>query len=264
MMNQGQTIGILGAMQSEVLGLVEAMSVDETGWTAGFQYWTGSLSGRSIVLARCGMGKVAAAMGVQRLIDQWHVGSVVVCGLAGGLAPGLCIGDIVIGESFVQYDMDASPIIPRFEIPGVGLSRLTANESLVAAAEASAREVARELSASRVSVKMARVASGEEEQAQGASDKAQVRRGLIATGDQFVKDDQRLAIINDFPDALCVEMEGGAIAQVCYLNEVPFIVVRVISDTADGDAPADFLRFVDELAPAYTVRIVRHLLPSLP
>jgi adenosylhomocysteine nucleosidase len=245
MTSPGSIIGVLGAMESEVMGLVRAMTVEDTGSTAGFHYWTGELSGRRIVLARCGMGKVSAAMGVQRLIDEWHVGCIVVCGLAGGLAPGLRVGDIVVGKSFVQYDMDASPIIPRFQIPGVGLARLESPEALIAAAEACAREVAAELS--------------------GSNDRTvQVHAGLIATGDQFVKDEQRHAIIADFPDALCVEMEGGAIAQVCLLNEVPFVIVRIVSDTADGDAPADFFRFLEEQAPAYTVSIVRHLLPSLP
>ncbi len=245
-------IGVLGAMPSEVQGLAAAMTVETTGATAGFQYWTGELAGRRMVLARCGMGKVSAAMGVQRLIDEWHVGCIVVCGLAGGLAAGLHVGDIVIGESFVQYDMDASPIIARFEIPGVGLTRLHADPALVATAEATAREVAVELGRSMPS------------DSSLGTPGTRVLRGLIATGDQFVKDEQKQAILTDFPDALCVEMEGGAIAQVCHLNQVPFVIVRVISDTADGDAPADFFRFVEEQAPAYTVRIVRRLLPALP
>ena len=258
-------IGVLGAMPSEVQGLAAAMTVETTGAAAGFQYWTGELAGRRMVLARCGMGKVSAAMGVQRLIDEWHVGCIVVCGLAGGLAAGLHVGDIVIGESFVQYDMDASPIIARFEIPGVGLTRLHADPALVATAEAIAREVAVELGKSMPSDSSGGAVRGALSSDSSVSTSgARVLRGLIATGDQFVKDEHKLAIMADFPDALCVEMEGGAIAQVCHLNQVPFVIVRVISDTADGDAPADFFRFVEEQAPAYTVRIVRRLLPALP
>ena len=242
------TLGILGAMQSEIRGLVEAMDVHETGWTAGFQYWTGAISGHQVVVARCGMGKVSAAMGVQRLIDEWRVACVVVCGLAGGLAPGLRVGDIVIGESFVQHDLDASPIFPRFQVPGLGIERFQAAPPLVEAAEDAARRVV----AAGVAVHEADAAPPD------------VRRGLIVTGDQFIKDEQRHAILNHFPDALCVEMEGGAIGQVCYLNQVPFVIVRVISDTADGEAPADFVRFAEEQAPAYTVNIVRELLAGLP
>jgi adenosylhomocysteine nucleosidase len=248
------TIGILGAMQSEVLGLVAAMTVAEAGTTAGFQYWRGELAGRRVVVARSGMGKVSAAMGVQRMIDEWGVDCVVVCGLAGGLGEGVRVGDIVIGDTFVQHDLDASPIYPRFEVPGLGITRFSASPDLVAAAEASARDVAAIIGA--VEVKAASVA--------GDLEHAAVHRGLIVTGDQFISDEQRQTIVNDFPDALCVEMEGGAIAQVCHLNAVPFVIVRVISDTADGDAPEDFLRFANELAPAYTVSIVRNLVGSLP
>ena len=260
-------IGILGAMQSEVMGLVEAMTVAETGTTAGFQYWTGMLGGRPVVIARCGMGKVSAAMGVQRLIDAWGVSCVVVCGLAGGLAAGLRVGDIVVGETFVQHDLDASPIFPRFQVPGLGIERFSATSELVWAAEAAAREVAVELGGGEPTPEEAGYATAEKEapraEPRGYSTVA-VHRGLIVTGDQFIKDEQRHAILNDFPDALCVEMEGGAIAQVCHLNAVPFVIVRVISDTADGQAPADFLRFVNELAPAYTVGIVRRLVGRLP
>ena len=252
-----ETIGILGAMESEVRGLVQALDVVETGKTAGFQYWTGTLAGRAVVIARCGMGKVSAAMGVQHLIDRWGVTSVVVCGLAGALAPALRIGDIVIGEGFVQHDLDASPIFPRFQVPGLGIERFLASAELVEAAEAAAR---RAVASSPAGL----TGPGEKAVRVERSHEPAVHRGLIVTGDQFIKDEQRHAILNDFPDALCVEMEGGAIAQVCHLNQLPFVIVRVISDTADGEAPADFLRFAEEVAPAYTVSIIRELLPELP
>jgi adenosylhomocysteine nucleosidase len=255
-------IGVLGAMEAEVLGLVDAVAVEETGTTAGFQYWLGELAGRRVVVARSGMGKVSAAMGVQRMIDEWRVGCVVVCGLAGGLAPAVRVGDIVIGETFVQHDLDASPIFPRFEVPGLGITRFSAPPDLVEIAGACAREVALELGRPVPAVGPAPDGGAREPHRSGHGE-VRVHRGLIVTGDQFVDDEQRYAILNDFPDALCVEMEGGAIAQVCHLNAVPFVIVRVISDTADGDAPADFLQFVDELAPAYTVRIVRRLVESL-
>ena len=252
-----ETIGILGAMESEVRGLVQALEVVETGMTAGFQYWTGTLSGRAVVIARCGMGKVSAAMAVQHMIDRWGLACVVVCGLAGALAPGLRIGDIVIGEGFVQHDLDASPIFPRFQVPGLGIERFLASAELVEAAEAAARRVV-------ASSPAGLLGPGEKAVRVERAHEPAVHRGLIVTGDQFIKDEQRHAILSDFPVALCVEMEGGAIAQVCHLNQLPFVIVRVISDTADGEAPADFLRFAEEVAPAYTVSIIRELLPELP
>jgi adenosylhomocysteine nucleosidase len=223
-------------MEPEVRGLVDAMAVESSGNSAGFDYWQGNLEGQDCVVARCGMGKVSAAAGVQRLIDQFAISCLVVCGLAGGLQPGLDIGDIVVGERFVQYDLDASPIYPRFEAPGLGISIFEAETSLVARAVAAASRI---------------------------EQTPTVRSGLIVTGDQFVKDDKRHELLADFPEALCVEMEGGAIAQVCYLNQLPFVIIRVISDRADGSAPVDFKRFVTEVAPAYTVAIVSELLRSL-
>jgi adenosylhomocysteine nucleosidase len=245
-------IGILGAMEPEVRGLVLAMQVEETGRSAGFDYWRGSLAGRECVVARCGMGKVSAAAGVQRLIDQFAIDGLIVCGLAGALAEGLRVGDVVVGERFVQHDLDASPIYPRFEVPGLGVTYFDSDAGLAGlAARAASDFVARFLP----SVPEARLL--------GVKD-PRVHRGLIVTGDQFVKDDRRSMLLQDLPEALCVEMEGGAIAQVCHLNGIPFVIVRVISDNADGDAAVDFKRFVESVAPAYAVDIVTRLLVGLP
>jgi adenosylhomocysteine nucleosidase len=237
-------IGILGAMESEVRGLVSTMAVEATGSGAGFEYWRGALAGHPCVVARCGMGKVSAASGVQRLIDVFGVDTIVVCGLAGGLRAGLRRGDIVVGERFLQHDLDASPIFPKYFVPGLDMVYFEADLRLVDLAEQASREVVTSLA--------------------GEGGEAAVHRGLIITGDQFVDGDIRDRLVGEFPDALCVEMEGGAIAQVCYLNGVPFVIVRIISDDADADAPEDFLAFVNDQAPRYTVSIVQALLSTLP
>jgi adenosylhomocysteine nucleosidase len=240
-------IGILGAMESEIRGLVSVMEVEDSGRSAGFDYWTGRIAGRECVIARSGMGKVAAAAGVQRLIDQWRVDLAVVCGLAGALSVELKAGDIVVGQRFIQHDVDASPIFPRFQLPGLEVSFLDVDPALVAAAQRAAEAV--------VSMVMPL----------GARQSApRVHTGLIVTGDQFIKDDKRFELLLDFPEALCVEMEGGAIAQVCYLNSVPFIIVRVISDNADEEAAFDFSTFAEQIAPAYAVALVQELLAALP
>ncbi|HWO74004.1 MAG TPA: 5'-methylthioadenosine/adenosylhomocysteine nucleosidase [Dehalococcoidia bacterium] len=247
-------MGILGAMEREVRGLVEAMTVAESGGDPGFEYWEGSFAGRRCVLARCGMGKVSAAAGVQRLIDRWDVGCVIVCGLAGALARGLSLGDLVVGDRFIQHDMDASPIFPRFQVPGLGVDAFVADSDLADAAEAAARSFLAGLERAIAAEDLARM----------GIDAPRVHRGLIVSGDQFVKDEASAAILTALPDALCVEMEGAAVAQVCHLNRVPFVVVRVISDKADAAAAADFLTFVERVAPAYAVGVVRELLPRLP
>lgn len=235
---------VLGAMEAEVRGLVAHLDLAESGRAAGCDYWLGEFAGRPVVVSRCGMGKVAAAAGVQWVIDRWEPQEVIVCGLAGGLASHVAVGDIVIGESFVQHDLDASPIFPRFEVPGLGIVHFAADPALTQAAYAAAV---------RVTVDFA----GQT----GATPR--VRRGLIATGDQFVSSGAREAILADFPAALAVEMEGAAVAQVCHRNDVPCAVVRVISDSADGQAPTDFAAFARDHAARYSVAIVRELLAEL-
>ena len=248
-------VGILGAMASEISALVDEMAVDEAGKSAGFEFWRGRLRERDCLIARCGMGKVAAAACVQRLIDEWNVSSVVLCGLAGGLRGDLRLGDIVVGESYVQHDVDASPIFPRFHIPGLGTDRLAAPAALTAAAFEAARAFATAGLAGSV---------GGETLARFGIEAPRVFKGLIATGDQFIADATREALRRDLPAALCVEMEGAAVAQVCTLNATPFVVVRVVSDKADAAAAADFSLFVDEVAPAFTRGIVGELLERLP
>jgi adenosylhomocysteine nucleosidase len=245
-----QRIGVLGAMEPEVRGLVEAMQVADSGRSAGFDYWSGRLAGIECVVARCGMGKVSAAAGVQRLIDQFAIDGLIVCGLAGGLSDGLQVGDIVVGDRFVQYDLDASPIYPRFEVPGLGVSEFRPDGPLLEHALSAAGEF---------------TAAAAELQAAAALGitAPRVHRGLIVTGDQFVKDEGRHQLLDSFPEALCVEMEGGALAQVCFLNGLPFVIVRVISDRADGTAATDFKLFVNQIAPAYAVGIVTRLLRRL-
>jgi adenosylhomocysteine nucleosidase len=198
------------------------------------------------------MGKVSAAAGVQRLIDQFAVSQLVVCGLAGGLAPQLNIGDVVVGERFVQHDLDASPIYPRFEVPGLGMTYFTPDAELA------------RLAADVASDFTSRFDGAEEASGLVRGTRPEVHRGLIVTGDRFVGAGTREELKRLFPDALCVEMEGGAVAQVCHVNSVPFVIVRVISDRADGSAALDFKRFVESVAPVYAVGIVSGLLARLP
>lgn len=245
-------IAIVGAMRGEIDAVRSGMRVDDSGREAGFNWWEGSLEDRPVLLAQAGMGKVAAGACVQRLIDKWNIKAVVVCGLAGGLDDRLRPGDIVVADALMQHDVDASPIFPRFQLPGLEIDTLLPPEHMVEAGMAAAAGFLAENPLSSAVLAANGVSS------------PRVLRGLIATGDQFVEDRERAAIVQAIPAALCVEMEGAAIAQVCHLNDVACCVIRIMSDNADDSAAFDFLRFVEDVAPVYVYGIVTRLMPLLP
>ncbi len=241
-------------MTSEIRMLVEHMEVRREEKAAGVHVWEGKLFGQRCVVARSGMGKVAAASCAQRLIGRYRASPLVVCGLAGALHEELRVGDVVVGRAYIQHDVDASPIFPRFELPGLGLKELLAPEDLVQKAVDAARAfVGRGL---RTTVDPAALA-------EFGIESPRVATGLIATGDQFITQERRAELRASMPEAACVEMEGASIAQVCHLNDTPFVIIRTISDQADASAGVDFERFVGSVAPAYTLGIVRELFARL-
>ena len=241
-------------MTSEVRLLVEHMTGAVEEKRAGVSLWRGTLFGRDCVVARTGMGKVSAASATQHLIDRFDARPLVVCGLAGGIGAGLVVGDVVVGRACVQHDMDASPIVPRFVVPGLGLREFLAPPELVTSAVASAEAFLRGPLFGALGTDLLN---------EFAIDEPKVVAGLIATGDQFIDLDRRPDLLAALPEALCVEMEGAAIAQVCHINGVPFVIIRTISDQADAKAAIDFGRFVQAVAPHYTVGIVRELFARL-
>jgi adenosylhomocysteine nucleosidase len=244
-------IAIIGAMPGEIAALREAMRIEAHGRDAGISWWAGELAGCRVVLAQGGMGKVASAACCQHFIDNWNLMAVVCCVLAGGLDDTLRPGDIVVADALMQHDVDASPIFPRFELPGLGFDTLRPPPEYADAAFEAATSFLEDIPLSP------------EVLAENGIVNPAVRRGLIVTGDQFVEAGERAVILKALRTAVCVEMEGAAIAQVCYLNELPFCVVRVMSDNADDDAAFDFVRFVRDVAPVYVEGIISRLLPKL-
>ena len=196
---------------------------------AGRDFYIGTLHGYEAVLVLSGIGKVAAATTTALLLDRFEVDAVVFTGVAGGLAKGVKVGDVVIGDTLLQHDLDASPIFPRWEVPLTDKSRFEAD--------------------AQWSDRLSRAA-----QSSGHT----VHRGLIISGDRFVATSAESAALRAaLPDALAVEMEGAAVAQVCHDFARPFAVMRTVSDRADDSAPGDFSRFVAEVASGLTRRIVR-------
>ncbi len=229
---------ILSALPEEQAGLVHALAHPQRIAHAGRAFWRGELQGRSVVLALSGIGKVAAATTATALIEHFGAARIVFTGVAGGLGEGVAVGDVVVAHDFLQHDMDASPLFPRWEVPGYGRTRWACHAALTA-------QLAR-----AVDVCLERRPAGPRRHA-----------GLIASGDVFVgAADAALSLRRSLSaaghDVLAVEMEGAAVAQVCADYGLPFAAMRTISDRADDTAHVDFTRFVTEVASRYADEII--------
>jgi adenosylhomocysteine nucleosidase len=248
-------IGIMAAMPEELHALLAAMPDEAMVTRAGRQFWVGHLHGREVVAVLSRIGKVAAATTTTLLLSEFKVGQVLFTGVAGGLGAGVRVGDVVVADALVQHDMDASPIFPRFELPGLGCSTLHPPEAFTQQVLSTVQHVLSpgELAAggALADVHLDALDLGQ----------PRVHRGLIISGDQFIHSAQACAGLRQaLPAALAVEMEGAAVAQVCHDFGVPYAVVRTISDRADDSAHIDFPRFVSAVASHYSLAIVQALL----
>lgn len=242
-------LGIMGAMNEEVAALAQALSVPTTRTIAGRKFLTGNLFGQPAVVVESRWGKVAAATTATHLAGTFKVDAVVLTGVAGAVDPALRVGDIVVARDLYQHDLDASPLFPPMEIPQLGLRAIRADEEmaewLIAAAQRFVQSWLRE-----------DVAAGARDQF--GIESPRVVHADIATGDRFIASTAASAELRSrIPTAACVEMEGAAVAQVCYEHGLPFGVVRTISDTADHSAGTDFSRFLQRVAGRYTLGIMR-------
>ena len=246
-----RTIGILGAMAQEI-DEVKALLKDKTVVNiANREFVVGKINGVACVVAFSKWGKVAATITATLLIQEFGVTDLLFVGTAGALADGLKVGDIVISKRLVQHDLDARPIISRFELPL--LNRIYVNSD-PALTELAGRAVSNLLE--QGVEKMVG-----EEAVKDFNLKPTLYFGDIASGDQFVNsDEQRNEILSYLPEVLCVEMEGAAVAQVCLEFGTPFTVIRTISDTADHNAHVDFNKFIVEVANAYSRAIIKEII----
>lgn len=244
-------IGILGAINEEIILLKNAMNIAKEVSMAGRTFYIGTINGIETVLVLAKIGKVAAAITTSVLINNFNVDAVVFTGVAGAVDEELNIGDIVVSDNLVQHDMDASPIFPKYEIPLLGINSIEASHTL--------NQALKRAITNFVAYSFAKEVSHELKNSFGIKT-PQVHFGTIVSGDQFVKSTETTnRIRNEIKNAKCVEMEGAAVAQVCHEFKVPFSVIRVISDKADHSAPVDFNKFL-ELASVYSKGIIHHLL----
>ena len=231
-----KTIGIIGAMEVEVAILKEKMEDVRIIKKASMDFYEGILAGKKVVIVRSGIGKVNAGICAQILADVFSVDAIINTGIAGSLNKNINIGDIVLSTDVVQHDMDATGFgYRKGQIPQMSVFFFNADDNLRRLAAEVCKEVNPDI---------------------------QVFEGRIASGDQFVCDqDVKNRIVSEF-SAYATEMEGAAIGQAAYLNEIPFLVVRAISDKADGSAQMDYSEF-EKAAVDHSVRLTLNMLARI-
>lgn len=226
-------IGIIGAMEIEVEQLKKDMEISRTVNKARMEFFEGTLKGKQVVIVRSGIGKVNAAVCTQILVDEFQADCVINTGIAGSLNADINIGDIVISKDVLHHDMDAVNFgYPLGQIPQMDVFAFEADQELADRAERICHEVNPEIS---------------------------VFWGRIVSGDQFIADKAvKERLISNF-GGYCTEMEGAAIAQTAYLNQIPFVILRAISDKADDSATMDYPTF-ERQAAEHCVKLVEGLL----
>lgn len=229
-------LGIIGAMEEEVAALKAALTEVETEVRAGMTFLSGKLEGQAVVIVRSGIGKVNAAACTQLLLDRYGVDYVVNTGIAGSLNNAINIGDIVLSVDALQHDVDAVAFGYQLgEIPRVGTLCFQADEKLRALAEAQNRLVNPDI---------------------------ETFCGRVVSGDQFISSKEKKEWLRNQFAGDCCEMEGAAIAQICALNQVPFLIVRAISDKADDSASMDYPSF-EKKAIEHCVKLTKALAANL-
>lgn len=240
-------------MHGEIAGLVQEMGPDVVVRRIGQRdYHIGVLHGQRCVVVLARIGKVAAAATTVTLISEFQVQEVIFTGLAGAVASHVRVGDVVVAQSLIQHDLDASPLFPQYEVPLLGRSHFDADETLSDRLSQCMHDYLQHDFSSSIAPEV---------REQFNLTAPAVHRGTIISGDQFVGDADRVQDLrNALPDALCVEMEGAAVAQICYEYDVPFAVLRTISDSADDSASIDFSAFLENVARVYSAGVLHRYL----
>jgi adenosylhomocysteine nucleosidase len=226
-------VGIIGAMEEEVACLKEELVDLRITKKIGLEFYEGLLAGKPVVVVRSGIGKVNAGVCTQILIDLFEIEYIINTGIAGSVSNNIEIGDVVISTDTVQHDFDVTGFgYPLGEIPRMGVKTFEADSKLVELAYSSCKMVNYNI---------------------------QVYKGRIASGDIFVSDNMTKEKIATIFAALCTEMEGAAIGQVACLNQIPYVVIRAISDKADGSAQVDYPIFAKQ-AIQNSIKLVKEML----
>lgn len=249
------TLAILSALPEEQHGLAQQLHAPTSFTLGGRTFVRGQLHGHEVVLGLTGIGKVAAATTTASLIVHSGVQRVLFTGVAGGIGAGVQVGDVVVAQQFVQHDMDARPLVARWQVPGHPHVLMDCNAAMTEQLQQAAQSCVHTAAVWQEPLLAGRA--------------PQAHAGLVASGDQFIESATVSTGLRDtFLAAghrvLAVEMEGAAIAQVCADFGVPLAAVRTISDRADDSASVDFPAFIERVASRYAQHIVLHWLQHTP
>lgn len=229
-------IGIIGAMELEVKALKEKMQITEVITKASMEFYAGTLDGIEVVVVQCGIGKVNAALCAQILADHHEVTHIINTGVAGSLDAALDIGDILISDCAVYHDMDVTALgYERGQVPQLDVKAFPADTHLTDLALRKCAEVNPDI---------------------------HVMTGCVVSGDQFVSSKEVKDDILAHFNGKCTEMEGAAIAHGAYLNKIPFVIIRAISDKADDSAHMDYPTF-EKAAAVHSARLVESMLAEI-
>lgn len=220
-------LGIISAMNVELESIKELMVDINEKSISNINFYQGKINNKEVVIAVCGIGKVFAAICAQTMILNYEVDSILNVGVGGSLSEKLDVASVAISSSLVQHDMDTSPLgDPVGLISGINIVNIPADNNISLKVENILQKI-------------------------GINNEI----GVIASGDQFINSKKKKEYIKSTFNAIACEMEGAAIAQVCYVNKVPFCVIRAISDNADGNSHVDYSAFV-KIAVKNTTRLI--------
>jgi len=227
-------IGIIGAMDTEIASIVKSMKIDKEEKNASLTFYCGSFQDVPCVVAKCGPGKVNAAVCAQIMIDHYNAELIINTGVAGGIGKNVRIGDIVIATSCVEHDMDTTALGDKLGfISGIELVEIPCSNQVSDILYEEAQKIY-----------------------------GHAHKGVIATGDIFVADSEKNRKLSEIFGALACEMEGAAIAHVCYMNGIDAAVIRAISDNADDNGKVDFPEFT-KLAAENCIKLLKHTIGKL-
>lgn len=243
------SIGIISAMKEEIQALQKQLKISAKFQKGMRTYYQGTLFDQDVVLVFSRWGKVASATTVTQLINDFAIEEIIFTGVAGAAQMHISIGDLIIGQSLYQHDMDASPLVGQFEIPLLGKKSFQTDQNsrlqMHKATKIFMKEIGQYIP--KTSLESLGINS------------PKIHIGDIASGDQFISSAEQLGnILKQLPDVLCVEMEGAAVAQVCHEYKVPFTIIRTISDHSNDNAHIDFPKFANEIASQFALGIIRN------